>query len=123
MDNDDMSNIMDKISTMMKNGQIPDDVKDMINNLNINSNSESKSSSSSSENTSTSEFDIKTILKMKSIMDTMKSNSNDPRANLLRSLKPYLKESRKSKVDQYIQFFNIGKIFEHLNPLGGDNSK
>lgn len=56
-------------------------------------------------------------------MDSMKSSSNDPRANLLKSLKPYLKESRKEKVDQYIKLFGMGKVFEMLNPLGGDNHK
>ena len=57
---------------------------------------------------------------MKSIIDAMNKEKNDPRANLLKSLKPYLKESRKEKVDQYIQLFNMGKVFEILNPLGGE---
>ena len=48
-------------------------------------------------------IDINTILKMKSIMDKMGNSKNDPRANLLLSLKPYLKESRKAKVEQYIR--------------------
>ena len=45
-------------------------------------------------------------MKMKTIMDSMKNNKNDPRANLLKSLKPYLNSKRKEKVDQYIQLFN-----------------
>ena len=56
-------------------------------------------------------------------MDSFKETSNDPRANLLRSLKPYLKDSRKEKVDQYIQIFSMGKIFENFNSLGGDAHK
>ena len=83
----------------------------------------SSHSSSSNENTSFPEFDIGTIMKMKKIMDSMKSSGDDPRANLLKSLKPYLKESRKEKVDQYIQIFGMGKMFEMLGPLGGDNNK
>ena len=58
---------------------------------------------------------------MKSIIDSMNKQQNDPRANLLRSLKPYLKPSRKEKVDQYIKLFSMGKVFETLNPLGGEN--
>ena len=63
------------------------------------------------------------LLKLKKIMDSMKENRNDPRANLLKSLKPYLKESRREKVDQYIQLFGMGKVFEMLGPLGGDKQK
>ena len=61
------------------------------------------------------------IMKMKTIMDSMKNNKNDPRANLLKSLKPYLNKNRKDKVDQYIQLFNMSKVFEVMNPLGGDS--
>jgi len=65
-------------------------------------------------------IDIGTIMKMKSIMDKMKSSKNDPRSNLLRSLKPYLKPSRKEQVDKYIQIFNMSQVFEGMNNLGGE---
>lgn len=68
-------------------------------------------------------FDINMLLKMKSIMDKMNSNKNDPRSNLLHSLKPYLRESRKSKVEQYVQLFNMTKIIDVFNQNGGENSK
>ena len=58
---------------------------------------------------------------MKQVMESMNSNKNDPRSNLLMSLKPYLKESRKKKVDQYVKLFGLGKAFEMLNSLGGEN--
>ena len=54
-------------------------------------------------------------------MESMNSNKNDPRSKLLMSLKPYLKESRKKKVDQYVKLFGLGKAFEMLNSLGGEN--
>ncbi len=130
--NDDMSNLMEQINNMMKNNQIPDDIKNIINSMSQNSsnsgNTDSKNKdTSSSENTSSDssmpEFDMATIMKLKRVMESMKSSSNDPRANLLKSLKPYLKDSRKEKVDQYIQIFGMGKVFEMLNPLGGDSRK
>ena len=62
---------------------------------------------------------MNTMLKMKSIIDSMNKSQNDPRANLLRSLKPYLKPSRKEKVDQYIRLFSMGKVFEMMNPSKG----
>lgn len=130
--NEDMSNLMEQINNMMKNNQIPDDIKNIINSMSQNSSNSGNTDSqvkdtSSSENTSSDssmpEFDMATIMKLKRVMESMKSSSNDPRANLLKSLKPYLKDSRKEKVDQYIQIFGMGKVFEILNPLGGDSRK
>lgn len=130
--NEDMSNLMEQINNMMKNNQIPDDIKNIINSMSQNSsnsgtedskNKDTSSSENSSSDSSMPEFDMATIMKLKRVMESMKSSSNDPRANLLKSLKPYLKESRKEKVDQYIQIFGMGKVFEMLNPLGGDSRK
>ena len=125
----DMSKLMNQISDMINNNQIPDDLKNILNSMSNNSqqpqNDKNISSDfTSSKNTSSNnDFDIDTILKMKSIIDNLTSNNNDPRANLLKSLKPYLKESRQSKVDQYIKLINIGKVLETLSPSGGENSK
>ena len=131
MDNNDMSNIMNQINNMIKNNEIPDDIKNMINNFsNSSNNSNSTNSASNSNNksnadntSSTPDIDINTILKMKQIMDSMNSNKDDPRTNLLMSLKPYLKESRKEKVDQYVKLFGLGKAFEVFGALGGENKK
>ncbi len=135
---EDISDIMQKVNNMIKNNQIPDDLKNMLeqfsskntfndvsnNTSNNTANNFSKNSSSQDNmNQNSSEmpdFDINTILKMKSIMDNMNQNQSDPRSNLLRSLKPYLRESRKNKVDEYIKLFRIGKIFEMMNTSGGE---
>lgn len=53
----------------------------------------------------------------------MNNNKDDPRANLLLSLKPYLKKDRKEKVDQYVKIFGMSKIIDVINPIGGDNTK
>lgn len=63
-------------------------------------------------------IDMETIMKMQKIMSSMNSKEPDSRTNLLMSLKPYLKESRRNKVDQYVQLLKMEKIFEVINPLG-----
>lgn len=68
-------------------------------------------------------IDMGTIMKMKNIMDKLNSKKNDPRSNLLLSLKPYLKPSRKEKVDQYIQLFAMTDVLESLNITGGDKKQ
>ena len=89
----------------------------------FNNSQNNNQTSDSSNNSNPSNIDIDMLLKMKSIMDKMNNNKNDPRSNLLLSLKPYLKESRKNKVEQYIQLFNMSKIIEAFNQTGGENSK
>lgn len=118
---DDMSDIMNKLNSMLKNNELPDDIKNIVNNFSSSGKSDSGTSSSNNNTSSdTSGIDFDTILKMKTIMDSMNNPQNDPRSNLLKSLKPYLRDSRKSKVDQYIKIFSMGKVFEAFNPLGGD---
>lgn len=140
--NEDMSDMIKNLSSMLNGKEMPEDIKNIINNFasnnsNYNNNSQtnnyssnnqhdddissdSRTNNSSFNEKSSPDIDIGMILKMKQIMDSMKSNKDDPRANLLLSLKPYLKNSRQEKVDQYIKLFNMSKVFEVINPLGGD---
>lgn len=120
MNDNNMNNMMNQLNQMFQNNDFPDDIKNLLNNLKSSSDSENTSKETSDSNDSG--IDINTILKMKKVMDSMNSNKDDPRSNLLLSLKPYLKESRRKKVDQYIQLFGLGKAFEIMNSLGGDAS-
>ena len=111
MSNDDMSELFNKFSNMVKEGNIPEEMKGILSSLSSNENTNNSSNNTTSSNSDNSSFiDFETLLKMKSIMEKLNSNSNDPRANLLLSLKPYLKESRKEKVDQYATLLNIAQI-------------
>lgn len=93
---------------------------DMINNLlGILNNSNNSDDEPYKEQPSSNNIDFENILKMKSIIEKMNSKE-DPRSNLLLSLKPYLKESRQSKVDQYIQLLNMSKILEVFPFMGGE---
>lgn len=138
--NEDMSDMIKNLSSMLNGKDMPEDIKNIIsnfasNNVNTNSNNSNDDSNSNSSNNEDISSDsrnnnsgqntmpdiyIGMILKMKKIMDSMKNNKDDPRANLLLSLKPYLKDSRQEKVDQYVKLFNMSKVFEVINPLGGD---
>mgnify|MGYP003296682382 FL=1 len=52
----------------------------------------------------------------------MNTKSDDPRSKLLNSLRPYLKQSRQDKLDQYIQLMNMSKIIDILPFMGGENN-
>ena len=121
MNNEDMSDLFNKFSNMVNEGNIPDEMKNILSSLSSNGssgNANSNGSSSSSSNSSNPSIDFETLMKMKSIMEKM-NNNNDPRANLLLSLKPYLNESRKEKIDQYIKLFGMSKVLEMFNNSGG----
>lgn len=129
-----MSDMLNNFTKIINNQEIPDNIKNILNSMNNNSNNTSNNSNINSNNNSQNsnqnsssnnpfgDFDMNTILKMQKIMSSMNNDKQaDYRTNLLMSLKPYLKESRKGKVDQYVQLMKMGKIFEIMNPLGGDN--
>ena len=139
-----MSEMIKNFSKMLNNQEMPDNIKNILNSMNNSNNTNNNTTTSNINSTNTSQnntqnqkqnnnsnnnsynpfgdFDMNTILKMQKIMNSMNNDKqNDYRTNLLMSLKPYLKESRKNKVDQYVQLMKMGKIFEIMNPLGGDN--
>lgn len=137
MNNDE---IMSALNSIISSGQIPDNIKELLHNVgNANSNennakcdvtnsnnSSDNSNSNNSQNTSNvsnTSIDMETLLKMKNIMDKMNSSKDDPRTNLLFSLKPYLKESRRAKVDQYARLFTMTKVMDIFNFGGGEVKK
>ena len=93
-------------------------------NDNNNNNINNANNNTSNNNFDFSNIDMNTILKMQSIMSKI-NNSNDPRSNLLYSLKPYLREERKAKVDQYANLLNVAKLAElfNNNPNANNNNK
>lgn len=91
-----------------------------------NTNNTNKTSNTNNSNTSSGNFDfsnidMNTILKMKSVMEKM-NNTNDPRSNLLYSLKPYLRDTRQEKLDQYVNLLNMTKIADVLKTDKKENN-
>ncbi len=126
-------NTMNKLKDMMNKGDLNDVISqippEMIqnfssmmsqnqpNNSNTNNN-HTNNVNNNNANFDFSQIDMNTILKMKSVMEKL-NTSNDPRSNLLYSLKPYLREEKKGKIDQYANLLNVAKIADLLK----DNNK
>lgn len=131
MDNLD-PNTINNIKNMVDNGdlnsaisQIPPEMiqnfsKMFSQNNNTNTSQNNSDSSNSTTNNETqnsnsnfdmSGIDINNIMKLANSFNNQKS---DPRSNLLNSLKPYLREGKKDKLDNYINLMNMGKIAELL---------
>lgn len=96
---------------------------------NFNNNINHTQSFSSNENTANtnnnfdfSNIDMNTIMKMTSVLGKMNNNQNDPRANLLNSLKPYLRDNKKGKLDNYMNLLNVSKIAEIMKETNKENN-
>lgn len=88
-----------------------------LNSSDTNSSKTNSSKTNSSDTNSSNTFnsiDFETIMKMKSIMETL-NNSNDQDSKLLYSLKPYLRKSRQAKLDQYINILKITQVSKLFN--------
>ena len=121
-------NTINKIKDMINNGelndvisQIPPEMMQNFSSMMKNNNNNSKSAQSpNNSNFDFNKIDMNTILKMKSIMEKL-NDSNDPRSNLLYSLKPYLRDNKKEKLDQYANMLNIAKIADLLKNDNKEN--
>ena len=90
----------------------PEMIENLMNMLK-NSNNESSNNTENNTNDESSapfgNIDFQTMIKIKSIMDSLNSKDN-PNSNLLYSLKPYLRKSRQDKLDQYANMLKVAQI-------------
>ena len=128
MNKGDLNNVISQIppemiqnfSSMMNNSSSSDTNSNSNQQAHQDSNQNSSNNNSSNNSFNFNNIDMNTILKMKSVMEKM-NNKNDPRSNLLYSLKPYLREGRKEKLDQYANLLNVAKIAELLKNDNKEN--
>lgn len=115
-------NLSQLFQNLMNSDQIPDNLKDLLLNLPQDSQNHFENGSNSASESSSPEIDLNMILKLKTIMDEMNHSQNDARSNLLVSLKPYLKPSRKEKIDQYIGLLRMTKVLDVMNQSNGEKN-
>lgn len=123
-------NMMKNIKNMVDNGNISEAIsqispemiqnfQNMLNNNSSNNNQNNKETDSNpTHNFDFSKIDMNTMMKITSMLNNM-NNKDDPRTNLIYSLKPYLRDSKKEKIDQYANLLNITKmadLFNKTNP-------
>ena len=114
IDNGNLSEAMSHISPEM----IENFTKMMNNNKNT-SNNDSNTNNSNNQNTNfdVNNIDMATVMKITSAFNNMNNNKNDAKTNLLNSLKPYLRDEKKGKLDNYMNLINMGKIAEVLKDV------
>ena len=138
-----MNEMFNKAKEMLANNQVPYEFKSIVSNFqksnsnnnynpnpkqtnnnqknyNTYSQMNNRQTSSSNSNNSMPDIDMATLMKMQSIMSKMKSSDNDDMSRLLLSLKPYLRDEKKDKIDEYIKLIKMGRLTQVIESLGGD---
>lgn len=91
------------------------------NKSNSDKNHNQTNSNKSYNQNSFNKLDPETLIKLQKIMsllNTKGSNSKDE--TLLLALKPYMRKSKKEKIDQYIKLLHIIDMFEKFQEMGGN---
>lgn len=111
--NDNLSDLLNNLSKNINsfdgNNINPDMLKQLLDSFNS---SNGSIDSNKNDNNSNPDIDLDTILKMKTIMEKMNSSKSNSSSNLLLALKPFLRQSRQSKVDQYVQLLKLAPLLE-----------
>ena len=82
-------------------GILGDDAEDKIKNV---MSSISGSSAGGQDNS------LEYIMQMKDIMSKLANNRDDPRSNLLMSLRPYMRNERRQSIDRAVRLLNLTKL-------------
>lgn len=124
MDNNDMNNLIKKAQEMIQNNQIPDELKDIIKNMPSNNTLSTNKSNSSSDKTNLNNLNDPSNIDINKLMNLVakinSQTSDDDMSRLLFALKPYLRNEKKEKIDEYIKLIKMGKIAQFIDILGGD---
>ncbi len=107
--------LLDKLSSILSEKNI--NINDILENFQNTSSNEN----ASEETNDFSKIDPATLLKLQKIMSLLnskKTNSKDE--TLLLALKPYMRDSKKEKIDQYIKLLHIINMFEKFQEMGGN---
>lgn len=113
--NEDLSGIFEKLN-INKDAISPEAINNLMGMLN-NTSSATEENSAETNSSQNIDIDIDTIIKIKSILDKMNTKNDNPRIKLLYDLKPFLTDSKKNKLDQYIKMDKMAQLL----PLIGED--
>lgn len=148
MNNNDFDELVKKAQTMINNNQVPPEIAEMMRNMNANNNiknhnnNSSSSSNSNNANENSSSFDNGNMMNKQGsqnyhnynndknsgidlnaiISNTNFNQESDDISNLLRALKPYMSNTKKEKIDEYIKLVQMGKAAKLFNELNNNNN-
>lgn len=107
--------LLDKLSSILSEKNI--NINDILEDFQNNSSNETTSEKTNDFNN----IDPAMLLKLQRIMNLLNTkNSNSKDETLLLALKPYMRNSKKEKIDQYIKLLHIINMLEKFQEMGGN---
>lgn len=108
--------LLNQISNLLSEKDI--DLNQILENFQTNTTDENTQNTNEEQ----TKIDPEMILKFQKILTLLNQNKNSKDETLLRALKPYMRDSRKEKIDQYIKLLHILNLFEKFQEMGGNLS-
>lgn len=108
---DDFNQKINQLSSILGKDKIPDNVKNLLSTLAKNSNT---------DNINETDESLKTLTRVKHIMDRLDASNHDDRVVLLNAVKPFLNATRQKKLVNCIKLLQMVSLSSLLdeNQLG-----
>ena len=148
MNNNDFDELVKRAQTMINNNQVPPEIAAMMKNMNqnnINNSNQNNINNNSNQNNMNNNSQNNLNNNIQNNMNTSNQNNinnngknnlnnsnqnnlnnlnnligSDNISNLLEALRPYMRDSKKEKIDEYIKLVKMGKAANLFNMLNNN---
>jgi len=115
MNNNDFDELVKRAQTMINNNQVPPEIAAMMKNMNqnnINNSNQDNINNNGKNNLNNSN--------QNNLNNLNNLIGSDNISNLLEALRPYMRDSKKEKIDEYIKLVKMGKAANLFNMLNNN---
>ena len=119
--NNNINDLIQKAQEMIKNDEVPNEIKQMVNNMSKKNDNNMETNSFDQKKELSSNIDMKQLMNMFNSFNSQ--TSNDDMSRLLFALKPYLRNEKKGKIDEYIKLIKMGKMAKLFDNLNNSSNK
>lgn len=119
----DLSGAMEQLQNMLSTEDGQNNLKAMVSQFAGGAADTGESGSGQEQTSSNGNFDFSNpemLMKIQALMSAMQSQANSSDAQFLNALRPYLKESRRSKLDQATKLLSMAKAFQLMQKANGE---
>lgn len=123
MNSEEVENIQEQVKENNNNSNGNNNLASLLSNLDLSSilgAFNNNSSGNTNNNNTSSGIDPNLLFKIQRVMSSM--TKDDPKKNLLISLKPFLRKSRQDKINEYISMLTIINAIEVFSDKGSDKN-
>ena len=117
--NENMNDLIKKAQKMIENNQIPPEIKEFAQKISSKEPT-TQSNSSKNFNNNLNPDNIQKMLQMATAVSNQ--TSDDDMSKLLFALKPYLRNEKKEKIDEYIKLIKMGKIAKLIDNMNNNTT-